>query len=246
MAVYWSHDQETLGVDDTVLKNQMSFAPKLNILPVAQRAVWKELKATPKQFVLYGGTALALRLGHRASEDFDFFTNTTFEPQNLMERIPYLQGGKVTLMRENTLTCLVDRNGSVPVSFFGGLGLNRVANPDTARDNGVQIASLLDVAGCKMAVVQQRAEAKDYRDVAALLEGGVSLPKALAAAKAIYGDKFEPRTTLRALTYFAEGNLPKLPESIQDALRSAAKGVKLDELPILIGKRGLSSQGKER
>jgi len=48
------------------------------------------------------------------------------------------------------------------------------------------------------------------------------------------------------LTYFAEGNLPKLPESIQDALRSAAKEVKLDELPVLIGKRGLFSRGKER
>ena len=216
------------------------------MLPGPQRRVWKELKATPKQFVLYGGTALALRLGHRASEDFDFFTNATFEPQKLVERISYLQGGEVTLMRENTLTCLLDRNGPVPVSFFGGLRLRRVSNPDTARDNGVQIASLLDIAGCKMAVVQQRAEAKDYRDVAALLESGVSLPKALAAAKAIYGDQFEPRTTLRALTYFAEGNLPKLPESVQDALRSAAKGVKLDELPVLIGKRGLSSQGKER
>jgi hypothetical protein len=224
----------------------MMFSAKLSILPAPQRAVWSELTATPKEFVLYGGTALALRLGHRASEDFDFFTNATFEPQNLVKRIPYLQGGEVTLIRENTLTCLLDRNGPVPVSFFGGLGLDRVSNPDTARDNGVQIASLLDVAGCKMAVVQQRAEVKDYRDVAALLESGVTLRKALAAAKAIYGDQFEPRTTLRALTYFAEGNLPKLPESIQDALRSAAKEVKLDELPVLIGKRGLFSRGKER
>jgi len=43
----------------------MTFSPKLNILPASQRAIWKELKATPKHFVLYGGTALALRLGHR-------------------------------------------------------------------------------------------------------------------------------------------------------------------------------------
>ncbi len=223
----------------------MTFSPKLNILPAPQCTVWSELKATPKQFVLYGGTALALRLGHRASEDFDFFTNASFKPQDLLERIPYLQGGKVTLLRENTLTCVLDRNGPVPVSFFGGLGLNRVSNPDTARDNGVQVASLVDVAGCKMAVVQKRAEAKDYRDIAALLENGVSLPKALAAAKAIYGEQFESGTTLRALTYFADGDLPKLPVSMQDALRCAAKEVKLDELPVLVGKRGLVSQGKE-
>jgi len=41
-----------------------------------------------------------------------------------------------------------------------------------------------------MAVIQSRAEGKDYRDIAALLEYGISLPKALAAARAIYGDQF--------------------------------------------------------
>lgn len=224
----------------------MTFAPKVKILPAPQRAVWRDLKATPKQFVLYGGTALALRLGHRVSEDFDFFTNASFKAQDLLERVPYLQGGKVTLIRENTLTCVLDRSGPVPVSFFGGLGLNRVSNPDTARDNGVRIASLLDVAGCKMAVVQKRAEAKDYLDIAAILENGLSLTKALAAAKAIYGEQFEPSTTLRALSYFADGDLPKLPMLVQSALRSAAKGVKLDELPVLTRRPDLASHGRER
>jgi len=116
--------------------------------------------------------------------------------------------------------CLVDRNGSVPVSFFGGLGLNRVADPDTIRDNGVQIASLLDVAGCKMAVVQRRAEAKDYRDIAALLENGVDLSKGLAAAKAIYGEQFEPATTLRALSYFADGTCRSCPTRFRTRYRA--------------------------
>jgi len=223
----------------------MTFSPKLNILPASQRALWKELKATPKHFVLYGGTALALRLGHRVSEDFDFFTNATFEPQELAEQILYLRDGNATLLRQNTLTVVLDRNGPVSVSFFGGLGITRVSNPDTANDNGVQVASLLDVAGCKMAVVQRRAEAKDYLDIAALLENGISLPRALAAAKAIYGDQFEPTTTLRALSYFADGDLPKLPASMQNALRTAAIGVKLDEVPVLIGKPDLASQGKD-
>lgn len=224
----------------------MSLSLKLNILPAPQRAVWNELKTTPKQFVLYGGTALALRLGHRVSEDFDFFTNESVEPRDLLEQIPYLRGAKVTLSRENTLSCILDRCGAVPVSFFGELGLKRVANPDVAVENGVQIASLLDVAGCKMAVVQKRAEGKDYRDIVALLENGISLPKALAAAKAIFGKQFEPGATLRALSYFADGDLPKLPVSMQNALRSAATGVELEALPVFIGRRDLASKGKER
>jgi len=104
----------------------------------------------------------------------------------------YLHDGKVTLLRENTLTVVLDRHGPLSVSFFGGLEFARVSSPDIANDNGVQVASLLDVAGCKMAVIQRRAEGKDYRDIAALRENGISLPKALAAAKAIYGDQFEP------------------------------------------------------
>jgi hypothetical protein len=49
------------------------FKPNLSILPEPQRRLWAELSNTPKTFVLYRGTALALRLGHRQSEDFDFF-----------------------------------------------------------------------------------------------------------------------------------------------------------------------------
>ena len=35
----------------------MTFAPRLDILPPAQRALWPELAAVPRSFVLYGGTA---------------------------------------------------------------------------------------------------------------------------------------------------------------------------------------------
>ncbi|MGE5056408.1 MAG: nucleotidyl transferase AbiEii/AbiGii toxin family protein [Acidobacteriota bacterium] len=59
------------------------FAPKVEILPTAQRRLWDELKHTPKDFVLYGGTALALTLAHRTSEDLDFFSNHSFAPDSL-------------------------------------------------------------------------------------------------------------------------------------------------------------------
>jgi hypothetical protein len=120
-----------------------------------------------------------------------------------------------------------------------------LTSPDTAIDNDVQVASLLDVAGCKMAVVQRCAEARDNLDIAAFLENGISLPKALSAAKAIYGNQFEPTTMLRALSYFADGDLPKLHTSMQNALRTAAIGVKLDELPVPSGRRDLTSHGKD-
>lgn len=47
--------------------------PRLDILPAQQRSLWPELAAVPRRFILYGGTAIALQLGHRVSIDFDFF-----------------------------------------------------------------------------------------------------------------------------------------------------------------------------
>ena len=54
------------------------FAPRLDILPKPARRLWDELATVPPEFVLYGGTAVALHLGHRQSADFDFFGNRPF------------------------------------------------------------------------------------------------------------------------------------------------------------------------
>jgi hypothetical protein len=52
--------------------------PKLDILPAAQKEIWASLAPAPHlNFVLYGGTAIALQLGHRESLDFDFFRSDT-------------------------------------------------------------------------------------------------------------------------------------------------------------------------
>ena len=53
-----------------------AFQARLEILPEAQRRLWPELRPTvPLGLILYGGTAIALRLRHRSLVDFDFFTD---------------------------------------------------------------------------------------------------------------------------------------------------------------------------
>ena len=106
------------------------FQPRLDILPPAQRRLWDEL------------TALALRLGHRVSEDFDFFSSQSFAADDLLRRVPYLKGARVDQFQPDTLTCSVDRDGEVKISFFGGLdNLRRVADPDPSPDNGIAVAT---------------------------------------------------------------------------------------------------------
>jgi hypothetical protein len=207
----------------------MSFAPRLNKLPAAQRALWPKLKEVPRHFVLYGGTALALRLGHRTSVDFDFFSSEPFVPAQLRGALSFLAKAESLQIAPNTLTVSVPCPEPVKISFFGGLGLGRVREPEWSQDGVMQIASLLDVAACKAAVVQERPEAKDYLDVHALLENGVTLPEMLGAAQAVYGEQFNSMITLKALSYFEDGNLATLPEEVKKALRAAVVAVK--EIP---------------
>jgi hypothetical protein len=210
------------------------FTPRLDILPPPQRRLWDELAAVPPEFVLYGGTAIALYLGHRESVDFDFFGKKPLDPARLVPAIPFLAGATVTQREPNTFSCTVDRGGVVKLSFFGLPGLPRLLPPLIAPDNGLQVASLLDLAGAKASVVQQRAEAKDYIDIDALLtDGRVDLPTALAAARAVHGTTFNPQSTLKALCYFEDGNLRRLPKPVKDRLAKAVREVDLDRLPVI-------------
>lgn len=203
------------------------FAPHLNILPQAQRRIWQELSQIPAQFTLYGGTAIALHLGHRQSVDFDFFGSESFNPMLLRQSIPLLRESEVLQSAPDILTVRSDSGEPVQLSFFSP----RLSPPLVAPDNNLKVASLLDLAGTKAAVVQSRAEAKDYVDLAALAGAGIDLPHALAAAQIVYGKGFNPQITLKALSYFDDGDLAALPQSTKRLLQEAARAVNLDSLP---------------
>lgn len=215
-----------------------TFKPRLDPLPPPQQKLWGELAEIPPGFVLYGGTGLALRLGHRISEDFDFFSNREFSPDGLEREIPFLAGAPRLQSSPNTLVSLVDRNGPVKVSFFGGLSLRRVRNPERSEDTGLLVASLLDLAATKVKVVQDRAEAKDYIDLSCLLEEGIDLADALGAARSVYGRTFNPLLSLKALSFFNDGNLRTLSETVRSQLSNAVGRIdigRISELPSLPG-----------
>lgn len=208
------------------------FQPNLSVLDLPQRRLWSELGDVPDSFVLCGDTAVALHLGHRNSIDFDLFGSQEFDPDELYELVNFLHESKVIQKSANTLTCLVERGAPVKISFFGVPKIKQIEPPVVALENGLRIASLLDLAGMKAAVVQKRAEAKDYIDIDAIISlGEVDLSAALAAGKAIYGGAFNPMNTLKSLSYYEDGNLTTLPQDIRDRLAAAVKAVELDCLP---------------
>jgi hypothetical protein len=208
--------------------------PNLNILPESQKLLWSQLKPTPKDFVLYGGTALALRLGHRESVDFDFFSCRSFQPLQLAKAITYLKDQTVTQQSTDTLSCEIETGkGGVKISFFGGLSLRQIESPDTIASNEIAVASLKDLFGMKCATVPQRSETKDYLDIHALITlGEITLSEGIAGASAIYGRQYNPMLTLQALCYFGDLTGP-LSEKIKTDLIGAVKSVSLQNLPVI-------------
>lgn len=214
------------------------FRPRLDILPAPQQRLWPELAATPPAFTLYGGTAIALRLGHRFSVDFDFFSTAPFVPSALNDALPYLQGGILQQSAANTLTVSVDRGGPVQVSFFGRLRIGQVAPAEIVEGPAFPVASLIDLAGMKVAVITQRAEVKDYLDLHALLTmARIDLPTMLAAAGLIYAEAFNPLIALKAVSYHDDPALLDLSIGVRKDLLAAVRAVNVHALPRLAAVR---------
>ncbi len=123
-------------------------------------------------FSLVGGTALALQIGHRKSDDLDFFTDRSFDILELkVEILKY--NPKVVFLNET-------RQG---ISFSLPLPDN---SADTRKldvynwavkfirpavlEDGIRLASLEDIAAFKLDAICHRKEKKDYVDIAVLLE----------------------------------------------------------------------------
>ena len=183
------------------------------------------MNQVPEDFVLYGGTALALRLGHRISVDFDFFSSSPFQPEELVRSLPFAKGTEILQSSANAVTILVDRGAPVKVSFFGNLGFGQMKEPEITNDNGLQIASVIDIMASKLKTILQRSEAKDYIDIAEILGSGISLEQGLGASRAVYGESMNTMLPLKALCYFDDGDLETLSQEIKDRLLAAVTGV---------------------
>jgi nucleotidyltransferase AbiEii toxin of type IV toxin-antitoxin system len=195
--------------------------PVFSILPAAQLEIWKSLGTAPNlSFVLYGGTAIALHLGHRQSIDFDFFRAEPLDKDQIRSEFQFVDGATVLQDTPDTLAILVDMpSGPVKISFFGGLAFGRINAPLQTRDGTLLVASLEDLMATKLKATLDRAEAKDYRDIAEMISAGVSLPVALSAFKQMF--RGEPSQVLRAIGFFKDGDLATLGEQDRNILKSA-------------------------
>jgi hypothetical protein len=215
---------------------QQRLEPKLGVLPPAQREIWTGLAQAPQlNFVLYGGTAIALHLGHRESLDFDFFRSEPLDKDQIRAAFGFITGAAVVQDAPNTLVVLAKMpSGSVKISFFGRIGFGRVNDPLQTNDGILLVASLDDLMATKLKATLDRAEAKDYRDIAAMISAGVSLPAGLSAFRTMFDG--EPAQVLRALGFFGDGDLNTLGRADQELLRNTRD--RIGQLPDPVVRHG--------
>ena len=173
-----------------------------HILTEAQQTVLELLSriAEVRTFYLGGGTALALYLGHRRSEDFDFFRAQELVPQNLLSVLR--DTGDLAVLQEAAGTLTVRLRG-VATSFF------RYDYPllQPLRESpwGLLVADPDDIAAMKLAAVAGRGSRKDFVDLYAYAHEIAPLEQALARFRDKYrGVTVDPYHLLRSLTFFED------------------------------------------
>jgi hypothetical protein len=192
-------------------------------MPPAQRRLWPRLApGVALGFVLYGGTAVSLHLGHRRSVDCDFFTDQPLNATAIRRHFGFAGSAKTLQQAKETLVVLAS---GVKLSFFGGMRFGRVGDPHLTTDGVAEVASLEDLMAHKLKVILQRAEKKDYEDIAEILRAGHSLSRGLAAARLFFGAAFQPAESLKALAYFKDGDLARLSRDDRRVLITASADV---------------------
>ncbi|MCY0899175.1 MAG: nucleotidyl transferase AbiEii/AbiGii toxin family protein [Firmicutes bacterium] len=167
-------------------------------LPPATAALWDRFGAglCPSGYVLCGGTALALMLGHRQSDDLDFMTAEAQDTAPIVQRIHALDPDAEILDRHRY--SIHWRIQGVKVSYLWQQGVR--IDPGPTFQN-IPLASQTTLAVLKCNAIANRGARKDFIDLYALFQSGWSLTDILDAA-AVQAPQLNRAQLLRSLVYF--------------------------------------------
>lgn len=156
-------------------------------IPEKTAVLFEKIARLPfiSRFTLVGGTALALQIGHRQSEDLDFIYDGEKIPTTSIKREISKQFPKYRLIREEKdyqLDFLVD---DVKVTFFSS---GAVMVPFSVMDYSekhlnINIAGIEIIAVLKIATLAQRNTIRDYYDLYFIAKYHIPLFRIFEASK---------------------------------------------------------------
>ncbi len=131
------------------------------------KAVFENLShnhAILDNFYLSGGTALALHLGHRESEDLDFFAQYEFNPQLLLNKLEKITTLTDISLDSGTLNCYAEE---VKLQFLH-YPYDLLETPTTFQN--IKLSSVIDIACTKLITISARGSKKDFLDLFFILQ----------------------------------------------------------------------------
>jgi len=166
------------------------------ILSNSQLEVLQLIKSFKDSFGLVGGTAIALQLGHRKSNDFDLFTNTSFGNGTIVNKI----------LRQATIeSTIVDQTDELTV-IVKDVKLTFLYYPfpldfKESFEDVIKMPDLLTLAAMKVYALGRRSKWKYYVDVYFILKQ-FTLSDICNRAKEIFKDAFNEKLLREQLCYF--------------------------------------------
>lgn len=170
----------------------------LDILDENRKSVFSRLQSFRDRWVLAGGTALSLQIGHRQSYDFDLFS---------LDPIPRTLYRRVCEVFEETPTKLVDSNDQLTVALASGVNLTLLyywypAQFPTLTTNTLPLFDMRDIAADKAATLGRRNVWRDYVDLYALVKNHhTTLEEIIDVATKKFGNEFSPKLFLEQVAY---------------------------------------------
>lgn len=157
-----------------------------------------------QQFVLVGGTALALQLGHRTSTDIDLFTNERFDVPDLLTSLQLDYEVEIKQQMRHALLTGIETIKTDFV-FQSSDMIEKVLV-----DEGVRMATLKEIAAMKIGAITARGKKRDFVDVYCLLDH-FSLEEILSA----FLQKYKGATlelAIRSIFYFEDAEKDQDPK----------------------------------
>lgn len=167
------------------------------ILTKEQSELLPLIKKFSKDFILVGGTAIALHLGHRRSIDFDLFTTKNFNSKTIKNKI--LKSKKIdrTFIREDGEYTL--KVNQVKITFFN---FEHHISAPIALDKIIKIPDLLTLAAMKAFALGYLSKWKDYVDLYFIIKYHYSLDEISKRAKELFKGEFNARILRGQLNFF--------------------------------------------
>lgn len=161
-----------------------------------------------QNFILVGGTSLALQMGHRNSIDIDLFGNQEINQKIFIDKLSDYGNIEVSQASKNIMITSINDIKVDFVNYKYPL-LNNFKLLDSIR-----LASLEDIAAMKLNAILGRGSRKDFIDLYFLLNE-FSLAQILGFYKLKYLDGSE-FLVIKSLSYFADADAQPQPKMFKD------------------------------